>query len=55
MLDCEIIFYIETCYHVSHLALVNLEDVFTTQLAVQVPYQEVKRISSCYLAMAHTF
>ena len=30
----------------NHLALVNLEDVFTTQLAAQVPYQEVKRISS---------
>ena len=30
MLDCEIISYIETCYHVSHLTLVNLEDVFTS-------------------------
>ena len=32
--------------HVSHVALVNFEEVFTTQLAVQVPYQEVKSSSS---------
>ena len=35
--------------HVSHVALVNFEEVFTTQLAVQVPYQEVKSSSSWYL------